>query len=258
MRRLVYVDPFSRAAIWSRNLAAFALVVALIGILSARKGLDPRAALSIEGSALVVSAASILCAVVAMVVIWRTGFRGIGLALAGLVVSLLLFVYPLYLRAEAAKVPALFDVSTDFADPPSFLTSAKAEAARRNWNPPEAPSQADQALQTQLYPDIQPLVLEAEASDVDATIRKIIKTHKWEIVDSVEPLNYATGHIDVAIKQGVMGFPVDLTFRIRTLGKRTQVDIRSVARGGWMERPGANVARVQDLVNEIDQQDEES
>ncbi len=258
MRRLVYVDPFSRSAIWSRNFAFFALVVALLGILLARKGLDPRAALSIEASALAVAALAVLFALVAMVVIWRTGFRGIGLALAGLVLSLLLYAYPLFLMREAHTVPALFDVSTDFADPPTFLTTAKAEAARRNWGPPKAPSASDQALQTQLYPDIAPLVLESDATDVEESIRKIIKHHHWEIVDEVEPVNFATGHIDVAIKQGVLGFPVDLTFRIRALGKRTQVDIRSVARGGWMERPGSNGARVQDLVTELDQENEES
>ena len=258
MRRLVYVDPYSRSAIWSRNLAFFALIVALLGVLLARKGLDPRAALSIEGSALALAALAVVFALVAMAVIWRTGFRGIGLALGGLVLALLLFTYPVFLMREARTVPPLFDVSTDFADPPSFLTTAKAEAARHNTVPPKAPSAADQALQAQLYPDIQPLFLEADASDVADTIHTIIKHHHWEIVDEVEPVDFATGHIDVAIKQGLFGFPVDLTFRIRGLGKRTQVDIRSVARGHWMERPGANGERVQDLVTELDRENEES
>lgn len=248
---MVLEDPFARSAIWSRNLAVFALIVAVIGILLARKGLDPKLALAIEGGALTIAGLSLLSAVLAMGVIWHTGFRGISLAVGGLTLSGLLFAYPAYIAVQARTMPALTDVSTDLSDPPTFLTTRTALAARDGTTPP-APREQQQALQTKLFPDFGPLSYEVEAADAVKSIHKIIKRHKWTIVDEEAPVNFQTGHIDVVVKTAVMGFPADLTFRTRELGSRTQIDIRSVSRAGWQENPGSNANRVQTLMSELD------
>lgn len=256
MRRLILEDPFSRAAIWSRNLAVFALLVAVIGIVLARKGLDPTAALAIEGGATALAGFAILFALVAMVVIWRTGFRGIGLATGGLMLSVLLLVYPAYLAVQARSVPLVPDISTDLDNPPRFLMTEKALVARRGTTP-KAMSDADRALQTRLYPDFESISLDAEALDVDKQIHRLIRRRHWQIVDEVQPDRFATGHIDVTVKTAIMGFPVDLTIRIRGLGNETKVDIRSVVRAGWQE-PGSNAARVQALVADIEEANDET
>lgn len=252
MRRLILEDPLARSAAWSRNIAIFALLVAAIGVLLSRKGLDARTALAIEGSALTLAAVAIGFGLVAMAVIWRTGFRGLGLALAGLVLSAMLFAYPAYRAVEARTAPTVLDVSTDVADPPSFMGTPVALAARHGKTPSRTMAKADVALQQRLYPDLQTLDLEADVGDVDEAIHKIIKKRHWTIVDEVAPVNFATGHIDVVVKPALMGFPADLTFRLRGLGERTQVDIRSVSRSPWQEQPGANAARVQDLAAAIE------
>lgn len=252
MRRLVLEDPFARSAIWSRNSAVFALLVAGLGILLARKGLDPKAALAIEGGALMIAGLALLSAIVAMGVIWQTGFRGLSLALGGLTLSVLLFAYPAYLAVQARAIPSLADVSTDLEDPPSFLATPTALAARGGTTPTRS-SAADRALEAQLYPDLASLSFDAEALDVDKAVHKVIKRHHWTVADEVRPIRFATGHIDVVVKSAVMGFPADLTFRIKGLGDRTQVDIRSVSRAGWQEQPGSNAARVQTLASELDE-----
>ena len=252
MRRLVLEDPFARSAIWSRNLAVFALIVALIGIVLSRKGLDPQAALAIVGAALGLAGLAVVCALLAMAVIWHTGFRGIGLALGGLVLSVLLFAYPAYLAVQARTMPALSDVSTNLDDPPPFLSTEAAVAARKGLTPPAKPSAANRALQERLYPDLQPLDLDADASDVEDAIHKLIKRRHWKIADEVDPTDFVTGHIDVTAMSTVMGFPADITFRIRVVGGRTQVDVRSVSRAGWQEQPGSNAARVDELVSDIE------
>ena len=61
-----------------------------------------------------------------------------------------------------------------------------------------------------------------------------------------------TGHIDVVVKPALMGFPADLTIRLRGLGSRTRIDIRCVSRTPWQEQPGANAARVEALAGEIE------
>ena len=251
MRRLILEDPFARSAICSRNLAIFAFFVAVIGIWLARKGLEPAAALAIVGAALAIAGFAILFAFVAMAVIWRTGFRGLGLALGGLLLSVLLLVYPAYLAVQARTVPMVSDVSTDLDDPPAFMTTEKAVTARGGSTPPP-PRKDQRALQERLYPDLQSLSLDAEALDVEKSIHKIIKRKHWTVVDEILPVRFTTGHIDVVVKTAVMGFPADLTIRIKGIGARTQVDIRSVARAGWQE-PGSNAARVSTLAAEIDE-----
>lgn len=253
MRRLVVPeDPFARSAIWSRNLAIFALLVAVVGVLLSRKGLDPSAALAIETGALTIAAFSAFFAVVAMAVIWRTGFRGIGLALGGLALAAALFAYPTYIVVEARTAVPLLDVSTNTADPPTFMTSDPALAARHGFTPAKTMSRADIALQKRLYPDLETLSLDGEAMDVDAAIHKLIKRRKWQIVDEIRPIRFATGHIDLVIKSALMGFPTDMTIRLRGLGNRTLVDIRSVTRTSWQERPDANAERVRQLADDIE------
>ena len=257
MRRLILEDPFSRAAIWSRNLAVFALLVAIIGIGLARKGLDPSASLAIEGAAMGVAVLAILLALIAMVVIWRTGFRGLGIALAGILLSAFLLVYPTYLAVQARSIPLVSDISTDIDNPPMYLMTEKAVTARQGSKPPASISVAERALQRRLYPDLQTLTLDTEAADVDAIIHKLIKRRHWAIADETRPVNFATGHIDVVVKSPLMGFPADLTVRITGVGSKTQVDVRSIARGGWQE-PGSNAARVINLINDIDAANDET
>ena len=252
MRRLILEDPLARSAVWSRNLAVFALLVAVFGVVLSRKGLDAKAALAIEGGALALAGLAILFAFIAMAVIWRTGFRGTGFALGGMVLSLVLFAYPAYLAVEARTAPAVLDVSTNTDDPPSFLGTPTALAARHGRTPSPVMNRADIARQNRLYPDLQTLDLEADAADVDETVHALIKRRHWQIVDETAPVDFATGHIDVVVKPALMGFPVDLTIRIRGLGNRTKVDIRSVARSQWQEQPGANAARVQALAADIE------
>ena len=241
---------------WSRNLAIFALFVAIIGVALSRKGLDAKAALAVEGGALALAGLAIVFALLAMAIIWHTGFRGLSLALAGLFLSLFLFAYPAYIAVEARTAPSVIAVSPNTEDPPAFMPPATALAARHGLTPSRTMAKADIILQNKLYPDLQTLDLDTEVGDVDEAIHKLIKRRRWQIVDEVPPVNFATGHIDVVVKPALMGFPVDLTIRVKSLGEHTLVDIRSVARSLWQEQPGANAARVAtfatDLEDEVD------
>jgi hypothetical protein len=258
MRRVVLEDPLARSAIWSRNLAVFALCVAAIGILLSRKGLDPQAALAIVAGSLGLAGLAIFFAFVAMAVIWQTGFRGIGLALAGLALSACLFAYPALIAVEARTKLAVTDVSTDLDDPPLFLSTKAALEARHGLTPAAKISAANRARQEQLYPDLQTLTLDADPSDVVDVIHKLVKHNHWTIADEVAPDEFTTGHIDVVATSLLMGFPIDITFRLRQVGNQTHVDIRSVARSGWQEQPGSNAARVKDLESAIEDSISES
>lgn len=251
MRRIVLEDPFARSAIWSRNLAIFAFFVAAIGILLSRKGLDPQLALSIVGAALGLAGLAVLFALLAMAVIWHTGFRGIGLALGGLVLSALLFAYPAFLAVEARTAPVLSDITTDLDDPPAFLTTEAAQVERHGATPPQAPSEREKAIQRQAYPDLQPLVLDADLSDISDAVHKLIKRRHWTLIDELDS-DRGGQRIDVAAASLVMGFPLDIAIRIKPIGNKVQVDMRAVARKGWQEQPRANVQRLENFLSDVE------
>ena len=110
MRRLIVEDPYSTSALLSRRLAALALAVALIGVAAARWGIEPSAALAVLSGSIGLAAGAILFALLAFVVIWRTGRQGAGQAAAGLFLALLLLAYPAFLAAKAAHAPRLTDL----------------------------------------------------------------------------------------------------------------------------------------------------
>src|SRR5208282_5997015 len=103
MRRLIVEEPVSRAAVWSRRAAIFALATAGVAIgLSRLGGVESAAAaLTVFGAALTLAALAILLAGAAAAVIWRTGRRGADQAAFGLALSAAIVAYPAYLMARA-------------------------------------------------------------------------------------------------------------------------------------------------------------
>jgi hypothetical protein len=251
MRRIVLEEPLSRAAVWSRGCAVFAMTVAVVGIVMARKGLDPTAAVAVEGGAMAMALLAILFALAAVVVIWRTGYRGTGRVVVGLVLAMLVLAYPAYLAAEARGASRLGDVSTDLVDPPSFSLAPRALAERGGKTPPP-PAPADQEALRRLYPDLQSIVLDREALDTQKVIAKLVAARRWRIVDETLPSGqFGIGHIDAIALSTVMGFPADVTIRVKPLGGQTKIDIRSVSRTPW-HTPTSDVTRVESLAADID------
>ena len=114
-RRIHLIDePVSRLAAWSRRLALFALAVAALSIVIVRSGLlEIVPALTTFAAALIFAVLAVLLSLPAYVVIWRHGRTGLGSAISGMVLGLLLLVYPAYLGYKATKLPPISDITTD-------------------------------------------------------------------------------------------------------------------------------------------------
>ena len=256
MRRIVLEEPYARTAVWSRSCALFAMAEAVIGILMARHGLNPTAAMAIEGGAVVIALFAMLFALIAVVVIWRTGYRGAGRLIVGLGLASLILAYPATLLLASRGAVSLADISTDVQDPPLFSTTASARAARENATYGVS-SIAARDAQQRLYPDIEPLVLDIEPPDVFNLISKILAARHWRVIDAEVPLEQAgSGRIDAIASSTIMGFPADVTIRIRPSGDQSIVDIRSASRTRWHE-PNADARRVQALASDIEDQVED-
>ena len=258
MRRLIVEEPHSRAAVWSLRTAVFALAAAAVAVGLARfAGVDAGAALTVFAAALTLAFLALLLAGSAGVVIWRTGRRGAGQAALGCVLSLALLAYPAYLAAIALSLPMIADVTTDFASPPAFMISAKARAARAGQTPP-AWDPANEPLQQEAYPKVQPILVDLEPVQAYQLVLRVAKDLGWTIVDSNPPNLRVDGvaQIEAMARSPVFGFADDIAVRVRPLASQTRIDLRSVSRVGRQDF-GANArhfdrfaAAVQDALQE--------
>ena len=256
MRRLVLEQPVSAAALWSRRLATFAIALMLIAMLMARSQIvDAASSLAVFGAAIFIACAAVLCAVTAAVVIWRTGRRGVGLAVGGFILAMLLLAFPAYLAVQSTRLPLINDVSTDLIDPPDFARSSRALAAR---GPVEhnALSDATREAQRLAYPTVQPILLDIEADEAWPLVQKAVAARGWRIIDQTRPGGRSgIGRIEAVDRTLLMGFSDDITIRVRPLAGQTRIDVRSASRIGRHDF-GANARRIirfaQDLQAQLD------
>ena len=201
MRRLILEEPWSAAALWSRRLALFALTVGLMSVGLARSGLiEVSAVLAVFGAAVIIACLGLLLGGAGSVVIWRTGRRGVGSIVGAALLAGLLLAYPAWLVAQAIRLPALNDISTDLNDPPEFARSSRALAARDAMSHEPIAQQAREA-QKRAYPGVAPIILDLDADEAWQIVQKAIAAHKWLIVDQVTPGGrVGVGHIDAVDK----------------------------------------------------------
>jgi hypothetical protein len=227
MRHVIIDEPYSKAALLSRRLAVFSAAVAAVGILGVARELD---LLAVLGGAVVIAIFAALAAILAFAIIWRSGRKGAGQALAGLVLAVSLLAYPAYLAQQAIRLPRLADISTDIADPPNFSLSRAALAAR-NGVTPTSLATAARKDQIKAYPQIQPILVDLDGEEAfDATL-KALTANGWKIVEQIPSGGRSgLGHIDAVATTIILGFPSDITVRLRPLAGQTRIDIRSVSR----------------------------
>ncbi|MBS0532981.1 MAG: DUF1499 domain-containing protein [Proteobacteria bacterium] len=237
-------------AVWSSRLALFGLTVGLLsGIILATGFLEFGPALATLGAALAFAAVAILFAFAAFVSIWRQGVSGLGRALRGLFLGVLLLAYPAYLAQRAYKLPAINDISTDTANPPRFV----ALAPQRPADHVAYPGGATAARQQAAYPDIVPLQLDLPVRSAYEVALGVIQTHKWPVANATPPsTTRRDAVIETTARSMVLGFREDIVVRITAAGSGSRIDLRSASR---IPAPdfGSNAARLRGLLDEIDE-----
>jgi uncharacterized protein (DUF1499 family) len=249
-RRPSFADePKSKLAAWSGRLGLFALVVAALSIIILRSGLlEVGPALATFGAALVFAALAILLAFASFVVIWRQGLSGLGYALLGMLLGILLLAYPSYLGYRASKLPAISDITTDPANPPRFDVLARLRPRGRIDYPGAAIAERQRAA----YPDIVPLQLDVPPKTAYDVALAVATKRKWLLIDSRPPAaSRRDGSIEAVARTPIMGFRDDVVIRVTPLGQGTRVDVRSASRYGTHDF-GANAARLRALLEDID------
>src|SRR5579862_703566 len=247
LRRPFTEEPMSRLAAWSARLAWFALAVDALSVAVVRSGLlELEPALATFGASLVFAGLAILLAFAAYVSIWRQGRGGLGRAIWGMVLGFALLAYPAYLGYRAWKLPAIYDVTTDMANPPRFDALGPQRGTMAAYPSAFAP------LQRAAFPSIGSLQYDAPPKVVFDIALALINKRKWRVADARPP---APGRRDAVIeavaRSLIMGLRDDVAIRITPIGGGTRVDIRSASRHPWHDF-GVNASRVQALLDDID------
>ena len=241
-------EPKSQLAAWSGRFALFALVVAALSVMIVRSGLlEIEPALATFGAALAFAILAVLLSFMAFAVIWRQGLSGMGSAVMGLFLGLLLLAYPGYLGYRASKLPAISDITTDPSNPPRFEALARARPRGRN----EYPGAATAAAQQAAYPDIAPLQEDVPPKLAYDIALALVTKRKWHIADARPPAGRRDAAIEATARTPIMGFRDDVVIRVSPSGQGVRIDVRSASRYGLSDF-GANAARVASLLEDLD------
>lgn len=254
MRRIILEEPISASATWSRRMALFSIALAVVAVALLRlRATDVTAGVAVFGFAILAACSAILLAGAAAAIIWRTGLRGMSIALVGIILACAVLAWPAWLAAKAIRLPVLNDISTDVADPPSFSRSARALAARNGRAPAELPTER-RAEQTRAYPEVQPILVDMEVDETFQMALRAAQALGWEVVDQTPPGGRrGDGRIDAVARSLLMRFPDDIVVRVRPLAGQTRIDMRSVSRYGRHDF-GVNAARINRFAEEMQTQ----
>lgn len=183
------------------------------------------------------AAAAALLAIVWVVVSAITrSMEGLMSFILALVLAIGAAYMPLNMRATAAKLPLIHDITTDTANPPAFVAVAPLRAQAPNG----VDYATDPAEQQKGYPDIQPFIAaDVAPADLFKRAEATARAMNWEIV-AAEP---AEGRIEATDTTAWWGFKDDIVIRIAAEGAGSRLDIRSMSRVGKSDI-GKNAERV--------------
>ena len=187
-------------------------------------------------------AAMAVSAAVLVAALGRFARRGIVVAALGLVIGGVAAYFPWHVYQMRGVYPPMHDITTDFADPPSFEFAAAMRKAEQG-SPAAYPGADTAAIQQKYYPGIAPAVLGIPPAEAFDRALAVAKAKGWTIVDAAPQ----AGIIDAYDRSFWFGFTDDIAIRIAASDPGSRVDIRSGSRQGRGDF-GVNAARVRSFL----------
>jgi uncharacterized protein (DUF1499 family) len=176
------------------------------------------------------------------------GRRGIVPLILGLALGAVAVYFPWRASEMRGVYPPMHDITTDFANPPSFAFAAVMRRAEQGAET-AYPGLDTAAMQQKFYPGIEAATLDLPPAQAFDTVMAVVKAKGWTIVDS-DP---AGGIIEAYDRSFWFGFADDIAIRITTSGAASRVDIRSGSRQGRGDF-GVNAARVRGFLAALKRQ----
>jgi uncharacterized protein (DUF1499 family) len=226
----------------SRSLRPLALVIALVALAmlaisgpsvrfdlwSYRNGLDAFRWSAYAGIA------AIVVAVLALA-IPASRKRGVMMPIVALVLGALAFAVPFRFQQTAQSVPRINDITTDTANPPKYMTTAR-----------QYPGEEFAKLQRAAYPDIAPVILPMPPRAAFERALKAAESMGWEVVGR----DAAAGTLEAVDTTKWFGFKDDIAVRVSAADGGSRVDVRSKSRVGRNDI-GTNARRIRAYVERL-------
>lgn len=244
-------ERISALAHWSIRLSLVSVPVLIIAAIGHRSGMlaaTPTYAVMALGFSL--AALGVIAAIAAFEGIWRDGRKGLGPAIRGLFVGLLVLSLPIAGAWKVVTYPRLTDISTDLDNPPPyvFALADRPEDSR----PVVDPTDEDADLQREAYPDIVPRHYPVGPGRVFDDASAIVAGRGWTLLGAKRPEEPdETGRIEAVALSPIFGFRQAIVIRIEPDGEGTLVDMRSTARNGDHDL-GANAERIRSFFVDLD------
>lgn len=235
------------AATGGCGLALVSALGVLLAPLGYRLGVwDVRfALLTLVKWATIASLAALAMCLFATVGGWvRRQRAGRGYAYVGVLLSVLGAGVPLFHYAQARRVPAIHDITTDTAHPPAFVALVAVRAAAPNGLAYAGAAVA--AAQQQAYPDIVPYHSPLPPATLLAQAARVAREAGWEIV-AVDPQQ---GRLEATDTSLLFGFTDDMVIRVLPQERGSQLDIRSMSRVGRSD-VGVNAHRIRRFLTQL-------
>lgn len=176
---------------------------------------------------------------------WGMGQRRlIVMGLIGVVIGAMIAYWPWVLQRNIRAAPPLYDISTDTANPPRFVTGiARRKDARLPFDYPANFA----AQQQQAYPDIKPVILQVAPPQAFERALRAARDMGWN-VHTVVPTD---GRIEAVAKTFWFGFEDDVVIRVAEVADGgSRVDVRSTGRLGRRDG-GTNAKRVRAYIKAL-------
>ncbi|UTW44225.1 DUF1499 domain-containing protein [bacterium SCSIO 12696] len=142
---------------------------------------------------------------------------------------------------EARSVPKIHDITTDLVTPPAFDKVVLLRGD--NSNPLDRANPELAKLQSDAYPDIQPIVSQLTLPQAIERAADVAESLGWEVVN----LDQSTGLVEAVVTTPMFGFKDDVVVRVTRNDGDTRIDLRSVSRVGRSDL-GANAARIRRFI----------
>ena len=231
----------ARVAAAALPVALVALFAAALAALAAWLGwVSPIAGFAVFGLALLGGGGvSLLLGLASVFVSSQTehGSPAAGVLAAGIGLVCLVLLGALAVGARGA--PAIHDLTTDIADPPSFSAAAANPANRgRDLSYPHGAAETPR-LQQQAYADLQPIELRVGVGDAYRAALDAAADLGWTVVER----DTAARTFEAEDETSVFRFVDDIVVRVRPRGTGAVVDVRSTSRVGVGDM-GVNANRI--------------
>lgn len=250
-RRAILPDEAAPAPRWLGWLSNFelggavlAIVIGLGALTLARYDVIEKLSGFIAFMAMMRPAGAIAVLAIITLILARIKKAPAGKALLGLVLSagLLGAMYFAVIR-PAGAAPPLHDITTNVDSPPQFTTLS----LREDNLIPFASVEEWRAAHRQGYPDLAPVLINKNPSEVLASARALAESKGWTVAN-VDPQGL---QMEATAYAGYLRFRDDVIVKVTpVVDGSSRVDMRSVSRVGLSDL-GYNAARIREFLGEL-------